>query len=403
VDAYRTRVGAVASALRKRDLDALLVSAPANVRYLTGYTGTNGVALVHAGESDHRFFTDFRYEAQAAEEVPELFEREIAPVDLLGLLAERLGGKPDGRGPGDRVAEVGGDAPTNQGRGADEGAPGGAPSRAWRTGGRLGFDEQHVTVAQHDRLLELLERSWELAPAAGIVEDLREVKDEDEVRRIEAAAELADEALSRVLEGGLAGRTERELALELELGMRRLGAEGPSFPTIVAAGHRGALPHAQPQATQIAAGELVTIDWGAFHNGYCSDCTRTFASGTPRERQREIYELVLEAQAQGLAALAAGLTGEEVDAVVRELIERAGHGEHFGHGLGHGVGIEVHEGPRLSRFRGSARLRAGNVVTVEPGVYLPGELGVRIEDLVVLTAEGKRVLSSLPKALTVVS
>jgi Xaa-Pro aminopeptidase len=383
-DARARRVAVVADALRQRNVDALLVSAPANLRYLTGYTGSNGLALVFADRRAHRFFTDFRYEAQAADQVAEFFEREIAPVDLLGLVGGRLGGDAAAGAPDDRGSEVRGD-PSNT------------------PGARLGFDEQHVTVAQHARLLELLRSSWELVGCAGIVEDLREVKDECEIRRIEAAAQLADEALIRVLEGGLAGRTERALALEIELGMRRLGAEAPSFPTIVAAGPHGALPHAEPHATLIPAGALVTIDWGAFHEGYCSDCTRTFASGAPDSRQREIYELVLDAQAKGLAAVRAERSGEEVDAVVRELIERAGHGQHFGHGLGHGVGIEVHEGPRLSRFRGSARLRAGNVVTVEPGVYVPGELGVRIEDLVVVTEDGIRVLSSLPKALTVVS
>jgi Xaa-Pro aminopeptidase len=373
--AYTKRVDAVAEALRERSLDALLVSAPANVRYLTGYTGTNGLAVIHARERDPRFFTDFRYEAQAAEEVAEQYVREIAPLDLLATVGVTLAADSDAR-----------DSPSTTG----------APAR-------LGFDEQHLTVAQHAHLVELLEGAWELEWCAGAVEGRREVKDECELRHIEAAARLADEALGAVLEGGLARRTERDVAIELELQMRRRGAEAASFPTIVAAGAHGALPHAQPQNTEIAPGALVTIDWGALHEGYCSDCTRTFAAGDPDERQREIYELVLDAQAQGLAAVRAGRSGQEVDAVARGVIERAGEGEHFGHGLGHGVGIEVHEGPRLSRFRGKTLLRVGNVVTVEPGVYMPGELGVRIEDLVVVTEDGSRALSSLPKALTVVS
>lgn len=192
--------------------------------------------------------------------------------------------------------------------------------------------------------------------------------------------------------------------------MRRLGAEAPSFPSIVAAGAHGALPHAQPRAEEIPCDVLVTIDWGALHEGYCSDCTRTYATGERiSERAREVYELVSSAQAAGLGAVRAGPNGKQVDAVAREVIEQAGEGERFGHGLGHGVGLEIHEAPRLSRTAGEEPLRAGNVVTVEPGVYLPGELGVRIEDLVVVVGDGARgapaqeILTSLPKSLTVIS
>ena len=268
----------------------------------------------------------------------------------------------------------------------------------------MGFDDASLTVKQHERLGELLGAGWELVPCAGAVERLRAVKDAGEIDRIRAAARLADEALRETLEAGLVGRTERDVAIELELRMRRLGAEGPSFPSIVASGAHGALPHAAPRAREIRKDVLVTIDWGALHEGYCSDCTRTFATGERiSARAREIYELVLAAQEQALAAVSAGPSGKEVDAVAREVIEAAGEGEHFGHGLGHGVGIEVHEGPRLSRLAARIRCGSGNVVTVEPGVYLPGRLGVRIEDLVVVTADGQEVLSRLSKELTVVS
>jgi Xaa-Pro aminopeptidase len=237
-----------------------------------------------------------------------------------------------------------------------------------------------------------------------MVERLREVKDAGELARIRAAAELADEALTGVLEDGLAGRTEREVAIELELGMRRLGADSPSFPSIVAAGAHGALPHASPREVEIAGDVLVTIDWGALHEGYCSDCTRTYATGEHISSEaREVYELVLSAQQQGLAAVRPGLSGREVDAVARGVIEQAGHGKHFGHGLGHGVGLEVHEGPRLSRTASDEPLLPGNVVTIEPGVYLPGRLGVRIEDLAFVTEGAHDVLTSLSKALTVIS
>jgi Xaa-Pro aminopeptidase len=237
-----------------------------------------------------------------------------------------------------------------------------------------------------------------------MVERMRAVKDADELHRIRAAAELADEALRGVLEDGVVHRSERDVAIDLELRMRRLGAEGPSFPVIVAAGAHGALPHAEARAQEIPADVLLTIDWGALHEGYCSDCTRTYATGEGISTQaREIYELVSSAQEQGVAAVRAGPTGREVDAVARAVIERAGHGENFGHGLGHGVGMEVHERPRLSRTAGEEQLRAGNVVTVEPGVYLPGRFGVRIEDLVVVGEEGQEVLSGLSKELTVIS
>ena len=210
--------------------------------------------------------------------------------------------------------------------------------------------------------------------------------------------------MQEVLARGLAGRTEQDVAIDLELAMRRLGAQGPSFPTIVAAGEHGALPHASPRAQEITRDVLVTIDWGALHEGYCSDCTRTYATGEGISGlAREVYELVLEAQLAGLAAVRPGPTGPDVDAVAREVIERGGQGERFGHGLGHGVGMEIHEGPRLSRTAARSPLQEGNVVTIEPGVYLPGELGVRIEDLVVVTGDGAGVLTSLPKELTVVT
>jgi Xaa-Pro aminopeptidase len=228
------------------------------------------------------------------------------------------------------------------------------------------------------------------------------VKDAGELERIRAAAVLADDALREVLDAGLVGRTERDVALDLEVAMRRRGAEGPSFPPIVAAGAHGALPHASPRPMAIPAGTLVVVDWGAQLDGYASDCTRTFATGELDERDRAVYDVVLDAQRAALAAVGPGPTGREVDAVARELIAAAGHAEHFGHGLGHGVGMEVHERPRLST-RGDAPLVPGHVVTVEPGVYVPGAVGVRIEDLVAVTQDGHDVMSTLPKDLTTVA
>ena len=237
--------------------------------------------------------------------------------------------------------------------------------------------------------------------AGGLVEELRAVKDSEEQRAIAAAATLADEALTAALARGLAGRSERAFALDLEDEIRHRGAQAPSFPSIVAADAHGALPHAEPREVEIPPNCLVVVDWGAQVDGYCSDCTRTLATGPLDGEAVEVYELVLEAQLAGLDAVAPGRAGREVDSVARELIDAAGHGEHFGHGLGHGVGLEVHEGPRLSKA-GEESLVAGNVVTVEPGVYLPGKFGVRIEDLVVVTDDGPRVLSSHPKELVTV-
>jgi Xaa-Pro aminopeptidase len=362
-----TRVERLAALLREREVDLLVVGAPVDVLYLTGFTGSSGLAVIAAAENgQQRFLTDFRYDTQSAEQVPPPFVREIVTIDLL-------------------EAAVRGIEP----RAAHEGV------------GRLGFDDTATTVKQHARLRELLPTGWELAACGGLLTGLREVKDEGEVARIRAAAQLADAALREVLEQGLVGRSEREVAIELELHMRRLGAEGPSFPSIVAAGPHSALPHAEPRAQEIPHGTLLTIDWGARLEGYCSDCTRTYATGPLPDAAREVYELVGRAQAQALAAVRPGPSGREIDAVAREVIEAAGHGEHFGHGLGHGVGLEIHEAPRLGAMS-TATLEPGMVVTVEPGIYVPGVGGVRIEDLVVVTATGGERLTMYPKDLITV-
>jgi Xaa-Pro aminopeptidase len=352
-----TRAERVTAALERREIDALLVDALVNVRYLTGFTGSNALALITPGR--RVFVTDFRYVEQAAEQVDRAFERVRAPEKLIDVVGDLL--------------------------------PSGAT--------RLGFDDRHMSVHMHQRLRELLREDVELVPAGGLVEELRAVKDEAEIARIAASAALADAALSRVLERGIVGRTEREVALSLENEMRSAGAQGPSFGSIVAAGAHGALPHATPRDVTIGPGQLVVFDWGAELDGYCSDCTRTVATGEISPEAAEVYELVLAAQLAGLEAVKAGADGREVDAVARSVIDAGGHAEAFGHGLGHGVGAEIHETPTLSP-RSEDRLRVGNVVTVEPGIYLPGEFGVRIEDLVVVTETGTRILTSVPKQLT---
>lgn len=254
-----------------------------------------------------------------------------------------------------------------------------------------------MSVRQHERLRGLVPEGVELLPAGGIVEELRAVKDEGELTAIRAAAGLADAVLEGLRERGVAGRTERELARDLEREMRDRGSE-PSFPSIAAAGAHGALPHASPRDEPIPPGTLLIVDLGCAVDGYCSDCTRTFATGDLDTRAREVYEVVSDAQLRALDAVRAGADCAAVDGVARDAIAAAGHGDAFGHGLGHGVGMEVHEAPRLGQTaKGS--LAAGNVVTVEPGVYLSGEFGVRIEDLVTVTETGCEILSGFPKEL----
>jgi Xaa-Pro aminopeptidase len=357
------RADRLAALLAERELDALLVTNLVNVRWLTGFTGSNGLALV--GPSDQRLFlTDFRYLTQSAEQLDAGWRREIAP-EILPAAAKALG--------------------TGNG-----------------TTLRLGFDDASLSVKDHGTLAGRLADGVELVAAGGLVERLRAVKDAGELDKIRAAAKLADAALTEVLGRGLVGRTERDVALDLEVTMRKAGAEAASFPPIIASGEHSALPHAVPRDVEIPRGTLVTIDWGAQLDGYASDCTRTYATGELDPRDREIYEVVLRAQETSLAAVRAGAGGREVDAVAREIITAAGHGEHFGHGLGHGVGAEVHEGPRLSQ-RSDSTLAAGQVVTVEPGVYVPGAVGVRIEDLAIVTGDGCEVLTGLPKHLQTIA
>jgi Xaa-Pro aminopeptidase len=348
------RADRVQDELRERGLDSLIVTHLVNVRWLTGFTGTNAVVVVGA-DGQRTFLTDFRYVERAEAEV-EGFDRRRGGRDLLADAAEALGG-------------------------------------------RVGFEDRHLSVHTWERLGDAVAEGVELVGAGTVLEDLRAVKETAELDAVRGAAKLADDvARAVVLEPGLAGRTEREVARAIERELRERGAE-PSFPPIVAAAEHGALPHAEPRDVAIPVDTLVVVDWGARIDGYCSDCTRTFATGAVSDGAREVYELVERAQAEALQAVAPGASCKAVDAVARTLIADAGHGEHFGHGLGHGVGLEVHEEPRLTATA-EGELAPGNVVTVEPGVYLPGDVGVRIEDLVGVTAEGYEVLSGLPKALT---
>jgi Xaa-Pro aminopeptidase len=349
-----TRADRVVAQLEERELDCLLVTNLVNVRYLTGFTGTNGACVVTRDE--RLFLTDSRYVEQAKQQVTE-FERLEASRELLGDLAARLSG-------------------------------------------RAGFDDAHVSVKAHAALAEKVSDGVELVPAAGLVEGLRAVKDEGELAAIRAAASLADGAYEHLRDTGLVGRTEREVARSIVRLLEDHGADEVSFPPIVAAGAHGALPHASPRDVEIPSGVLVVVDLGARLDGYCSDCTRTFATGPLEGRASEGYEVVRRAQEAALGEVRAGAVAKEVDAMAHERVE-SGFGIGFDHGLGHGVGLEVHEGPRLARTA-EGSLEAGNVVTVEPGLYVPGEFGIRIEDLVAVTADGREVLTGFPKELVTV-
>ena len=338
--------------LRASLAEPLLVTNGVNVRYLTGFESSNAALLVEPERV--RLFSDFRY-ADAARAVDDVEFVEVARA-LLASLAELLEG-------------------------------------------RVGFEADAVTYAGHQTLAA---GGLELVPRRGLVEALRAVKDEGELDAIRRAGEITSAAFESFAEERFVGRSERELSWRLDELFREHGGDGSAFETIVASGENGARPHARPTDRKIGAGETVVIDAGARTGGYLADCTRTFATGPLPDELKNAYAVCLEGQLAGLAAVRAGATGVQADAAARETIADAGLGEKFGHGLGHGVGLEVHEAPRLSR-ESADTLVAGNVVTVEPGVYLEGLGGIRIEDLVVVSEDGAEVLTSATKDLVTVS
>jgi Xaa-Pro aminopeptidase len=364
VSAHLLRSDRLAGRMKERSLDLLLVTNLTNVRYVCGFSGTNGLCLL--GDGERIFLTDFRYLERAKHEVPE-YERVQGRRDLLGDVGKLV----------ERFLSA--------------------------DGLRLGFDDTHLTVRQHLKLAELLPDGVELVPAGGLVEQLRAVKDEEELDAIREAAEITAALYEWLIEEhGLAGHTELAVARALERRAQDIGAEGTSFPPIVAADENGALPHAVPRDFAIDQRALVIVDLGCRVRGYCSDCTRTLATGNLGEEARGVYELVRSAQAKASAAVRAEARARDVDAVARNEIGSAGRADQFGHPTGHGVGLEVHEEPRLAPD-GEAVLAEGNVVTIEPAVYVPERFGVRIEDLVVVQPDGREVLSSTPRELTVVA
>ena len=352
---YRARRARLQHRVSEEGLDAFVLinvegSDRPNLRYLTGFTGTFGILII--GE-DEIFATDSRYTERAAREVPDLPVEKVKGK-WLAWLAERL-----------------------EALGARRVA--------------IGAQTTSVYVFK-----ELERKGVGLVPMEGWVESLRRVKDPEEVERIAAAAQLTDQGLRWILGKLRPGMTEREVALELEMWYRKHGADDVAFDLIVAFGEDSSMPHHVPGDRELREGDLILLDIGAKVDGYCADLTRVVALGRPAPEARAIYELVLKANRAGVEAVRAGITGVEADRAARKVIQDAGYGDHFGHGLGHGVGLEVHEEPRLSPISEDT-LKAGMVVTVEPGVYLPGKLGVRIEDLVVVRPDGCEILSSFPK------
>ena len=341
--------------------DALLVTNLTNVRYLTGFTGSAALLLVPADEgAEPVFVTDGRYRDQAASE---LAGAGVVARTVVGL---------------------------------EEDARRQALADAGARLGRLGLEADNVTWAQKRRFGTDWFPDAQLVPTTGLVESLRLVKDAGEVARIQAACEMADAALAAVRHRLREGPTEAEVALELEWQMRRLGAEAPSFETIVASVPNGAMPHHRAAARRIADGDLVVLDFGALVDGYHSDMTRTVMVGDPSDTQARMYEVVREAQTAGVAAVKAGAEASAVDDACRSVIRDAGWDEAFLHATGHGVGLDIHEPPRVARTA-DAMLADGQVVTVEPGVYLAEHGGVRIEDTVVVNSEGCRTLTLAPK------
>lgn len=351
------RVARLRALLSQTNGDAILVTNPVNRRYLTGFTGSAGVVLV--SRSHAALVTDFRY-------------RDQAPQQAIGFKVIEHGQSQNAT-----VAEV---------------------LKNWGVATLL-FEETNVTFAAY-KALEKAFAPVKLEPAGGLVEQLRMIKDEGEIAIMQEAAELADRAFSHILGFLKPGIKETDVALELEVFMRAHGATSSSFDTIVASGERSALPHGVASDRVIGKNEFVKLDFGAYYKGYCSDITRTVVVGTPTDKHREIYGIVLEAQLHALENLAPGMTGKEADALTRDIITRYGYGDCFGHSTGHGLGMDIHEAPRLA-VTGDTVLTPGMTVTVEPGIYLPGFGGVRIEDDVVMTETGIHILTRSPKDLIV--
>lgn len=356
-----TRLAALRAALREREADALLVTSLSNIRYLTGFSGSAALVVVFV-EAPPVLVTDFRYAVQVHDEVGGHATIRIEPSSLWNGVRDVLAAAADGT--------------------------------------RLLFESAHLLVADYERLPDVAGR-WQWRGSAGVVEALRERKDAGELTSIREAVRIAEQALEQTIAEVRVGMTERQVAGLLEHHLRDLGSDAPPFETIVASGERAALPHARASRRALQAGEFLLIDFGATFEGYCSDITRTFALQSVNPEMRHVHDIVREATLSASAGVRAGMRGRDADALARDYIESRGFGALFGHSLGHGIGLEVHEGPRLARTA-EAPLPPGAVVTIEPGIYKPGWGGVRIEDDVYLAESGPQVLTSFPRELLIV-
>jgi Xaa-Pro aminopeptidase len=337
-----------------KGLNWLFVSNIFNVRYLSGFSGSTAGLVISPTEAN--LITDFRYEEQAAQEAYPGIKVIIDKRDVLGAACEMLSA----------------------------------------VEGKIGFEAEDLPYASFEKLAGAVRA--ELVPTQGLAEALRKVKDEGELASMLKAARAADAVFGEILKEIRPGVSEVDLAARIDFLLRQRSTGVPPFETIVASGQRASLPHAQPTTKQLDRGDLLTMDFGSSVDGYCSDLTRTVVVGKASAKQREVYEIVLEANLKAIAGIKAGVRGNEADTLARQYIEGKGYGERFGHGLGHGVGLEVHEDPRLSQ-KNPEPLEPGMVATVEPGIYIPGWGGVRIEDLVVIENQGCRLLSAAPKQL----
>lgn len=355
-DRFANRRKKLIRKLKKQDVDALLVTNFTNVTYLTGFSGDDSFLLI--GPDQTVLISDSRYAVQIAEECPGL-ETHIRTnrVPILKAAGKVI-----------RRAKL----------------------------KRLGVESNSLTIGQHEKLQGEV-KSLELVPLSDPVEELRMIKDAAEIASIREAAQMAEQAFAMLRASVVDRMTEREAAHELEHSMRRFGADGAGFPPIVAVGDRAALPHARPSRVTLAGADFVLVDWGAAtSDGYRSDLTRLLVTGKISTKLETIYRVVLKAQLRGIKAVRPGARGCDVDQAARRVIEKAGYGKRFGHSLGHGIGLNIHEGPRLAPTS-KTELKAGMVVTVEPGIYIPGWGGVRIEDDVLVTRDGCEVLTSVPK------
>lgn len=351
-----TRLDKLRNVMREKGLDALLITSPFNLRYISNFTGTTGLSLITLDKA--YFVTDFRYTQQAAEQAV-----GFEVVQNYGSIY-------------DEVARIVSKKNLN----------------------KVGFEENFVTFSLHQLLTNLI--TSELVPVTGIVEELREVKDADEIATIKKACEIADSAFQFILGEVKTGMTEIEVANKLDFHMRGLGATGVSFETIVASGIRSSMPHGVASDKLIEMGDMITLDFGCYYNGYVSDMTRTFAIGDPGQKMKDIYQLVLDAQLMVNEAAKPGITGVELDAIARNYFAKHGVAEAFGHSTGHGIGLEIHEGPSVSRLAEKAFV-PGNVITNEPGLYFPNLGGVRIEDDLVITETGNEIIVHSPKELII--